>query len=43
MIPARTENGMQAAFNPGLPGWLSGKIILLPMQETQEIWVPSLD
>ena len=31
-----------AAFNPGLPRWLSGKIIRLPMQETQEMWIQSL-
>ena len=42
MIRERTGNGTQAAFNPGLPKWLSGKIIHLAMQETQEMWVPSL-
>ena len=26
----------------GLPRWLSGKRILLPVQKTQETWVPSL-
>ena len=42
MIHERTGNGRQAAFNPGLPRWLSGKIIRLPMQEMQEMWVQSL-
>ena len=42
MIRERTRNGRQAAFNPGLPKWLSGKIIHLAMQETQEMWVRSL-
>ena len=27
---------------PVLPRWLSGKRILLPVQKTQETWVPSL-